>query len=331
MLSSKQVTDKLSNPEKLFFYKELDFINNPPKKQGIYAFYFDQLPYPDIKGIEDCKKVRGWILMYIGISPKKRTSNGNISNENINKRIGSHFGKVIAEWSTLRESLGNLLSKSRGLDIKLKLINTRKNFGPIGEQKLTEWMKEHARVCWFVIEKPWVIEKEVIRALNVPLNLKHNESHPFYHTLLGIRKEYRNEAKREAEAIQKGEIREEHTKPKEEQLPSNIEEGVEGKKEYGKRKLLYTVDENDGILFVLVHTKNVSFINCIKTHMNNPVQFYSLCEPDRERYERFKQSGYRSADQINSMAQSYFGVIVLIDYPLYFKNGNVKFKFHPKQ
>lgn len=326
-LDSKQVIEKLSNPKKLFYYKDLDFVNNPPKEPGVYAFYFDQLPYDDIKGVGDCNKVGGWILMYVGISPEEGSISGNI-----NERIKSHFGNVKSGLSTLRLTLGCLLMKSHTLDIKLKIKGVE-TFGVEGEQKLTEWMKEHAKVCWAVTERPWNVEVSVIQALRLPFNIKHNkDNHPFPGILSQIRSKYVNEAKKAKNAEKDQEVKAsgETSKPEEEQLPSNVKKGVKGRK-YGKNKDLYTVDEKDEGLIVFVHHENRSVIREIKNNMDNPSRFFTLWEPDKERYEHFRQGGYRATDQIGNRAKSYLGIIVLLDYPEYFKKGNVKFRFYPHQ
>ena len=49
-------------------------------------------------------------------------------------------------------------------------------------------MADHARVCWLVHPKPWLIEDEAIERLNLPLNLKGNEAHSFHAERTLIRK-----------------------------------------------------------------------------------------------------------------------------------------------
>lgn len=48
---------------------------------------------------------------------------------------------------------------------------TRMNWAPAGEQALTEWMRQHARVSWITITEPWVVEDELLNAVALPLNI----------------------------------------------------------------------------------------------------------------------------------------------------------------
>ena len=50
-------------------------------------------------------------------------------------------------------------------------------------------MGENAFVTWLVHDEPWILEDELIKTVNLPLNLRGNESHPFYSVLSAIRKE----------------------------------------------------------------------------------------------------------------------------------------------
>jgi len=41
-------------------------------------------------------------------------------------------------------------------------------------------MGEHARVSWVPHAQPWLLEEELIAALDLPLNLQGNSHNPFY-------------------------------------------------------------------------------------------------------------------------------------------------------
>ena len=66
----------------------------------------------------------------------------------------------------------------------------------MGEASLRDWMADNAHVCWVEHPRPWVVEEALVRELNLPLNLRGNESHQFYQTLSGLRAKCRSEARR---------------------------------------------------------------------------------------------------------------------------------------
>jgi hypothetical protein len=56
-----------------------------------------------------------------------------------------------------------------------------------GEQAISAWMAENARVSWIVDNAPWVLEKHLISTLDVPLNLDGNKHNVFHPQLTAIR------------------------------------------------------------------------------------------------------------------------------------------------
>lgn len=64
-----------------------------------------------------------------------------------------------------------------------------------GEGVLSQWMAEHARVCWAVVEKPWTVESAAIDELDLPLNVQHNGDHPFVAELKRRRADQRSRAR----------------------------------------------------------------------------------------------------------------------------------------
>jgi hypothetical protein len=79
---------------------------------------------------------------------------------------------------------------------------------------LSEWMEEHARVCWFPASQPWLIESEAITQLDLPLNLDQNRSHPFHQQLTKLRAEAKARA-RERPILRSSPDRYEHRAPPE--------------------------------------------------------------------------------------------------------------------
>jgi len=49
----------------------------------------------------------------------------------------------------------------------------------VGEQWLDAWMQESAWICWMEHPDPGAMEKEILQALSLPLNLQGNQAHPF--------------------------------------------------------------------------------------------------------------------------------------------------------
>jgi hypothetical protein len=69
--------------------------------------------------------------------------------------------------------LGSLLSEELAINLRLVGSGNRLTFSA-GEIVLSDWMEQHARVCWLSTEQPWVVESRLIEELNLPLNLDQN-------------------------------------------------------------------------------------------------------------------------------------------------------------
>jgi hypothetical protein len=148
------------------------------KMSGVYAWFFKEIP-PYIK-VDECVKHKNLYLLYIGISPNSPPRNGKQpSNQTIRDRIRYHYNGN-AEGSTLRLTLGCLLSEK--LEIQLRRVGSGKRMTFwAGERKLSDWMGENAFVTWIYQEEPWILEEELISKLFLPLNLqmnKHNMNYP---------------------------------------------------------------------------------------------------------------------------------------------------------
>ena len=132
-------------------------------------------------------------LLYVGIAPREpRRSDSQPSKQNLRKRIRNHF-RGNASGSTLRLTLGSLLSAELGIQLRRTGDSGRLTFGD-GEAVLSEWMGEHARVCWLVEPAPWVIESKLISELVLPLNLDQNRRSRFHAALSAARSAQRQAA-----------------------------------------------------------------------------------------------------------------------------------------
>jgi hypothetical protein len=108
-------------------------------------------------------------------------------------RIRYHY-RGNAEGSTLRLTLGCLLSDQLGIQLRRAGSGKRMTFGP-GEAKLSEWMAENALVAFYLCESPWDVEAGLISTVCLPLNLDQNRNHAFHSTLAALRRAAKERAR----------------------------------------------------------------------------------------------------------------------------------------
>ena len=183
----KSVFSNITNPKKLWSRSEV--LSRPcpiPQKRGLYAWYFKTIP-PEVP-VDGCNVADGKTLLYVGISPKNTKSK-----QDLRKRVITHFSGN-AEGSTLRLTLGVLLSPLSDFFLRRVGSGKRKTFTHVGEQWLDNWMEENAFVYWLEHEIPWSIEREVLTKFSLPLNIQDNEHHAFSKTLSSIRVKAKKEA-----------------------------------------------------------------------------------------------------------------------------------------
>jgi hypothetical protein len=99
-----------------------------------------------------------------------------------------------AEGSTLRLSLGCVLAARLGIQLRRVGSGKRLTFS-VGEERLSAWLEENARVAWLTCEQPWTLEMHLISKENPPLNLDHNEHCSFSRVLSQLRHDARDRAK----------------------------------------------------------------------------------------------------------------------------------------
>lgn len=158
---------------------------------GVYAWYFDEVP----AGVPTtgCHGFDGHTLLYVGISPKEPSSNGRVSKQSLRTRVQYHY-RGNAEGSTLRLTLGTLLSEELGIKLRRVGSGTRMTFSD-GEAVLSAWMERHARVALLETPMPWMVESHLIAELTLPLNLDQNAHSPFRAELSQIRSAARAQAR----------------------------------------------------------------------------------------------------------------------------------------
>ena len=183
----------LLSPQKL--WSREDVLRSPsvvPAAPGVYAWYFKRAPAN--VPTEGCLTIDGKVLLYVGISPKAPPTNGRPpSRQNLRTRLRYHMCGN-AEGSTLRLTLGCLLSEELGLQLRRVGSGKRLTFCD-GEKRLSEWLADNAFVAWEVTPEPWLLEEALIGAVPLPLNLDQNASHAFCSTLVRIRRAAREGAR----------------------------------------------------------------------------------------------------------------------------------------
>jgi hypothetical protein len=177
--------DDILRPKRLWTRSEVLSRPSPvPRASGIYAWYFRALEkVPE----SDCHSVNGLRLLYIGISPSAPPKNGKgPSRQTLYHRIRYHM-RGNAEGSTLRLSLGCILADQLGIELRRVGSGNRLTFSR-GEERLSQWMDENARVVWTLCDEPWELERELIAAIDLPLNLDLNATNTFFPVLSELRR-----------------------------------------------------------------------------------------------------------------------------------------------
>jgi hypothetical protein len=100
--------------------------------------------------------------------------------------VRSHYTGS-AEGSTLRLTLGALLSDELGIELRRVGSGARRTFSE-GEKTLSSWMAANAFVCWTGEPEPWVLEEQLILRYDLPLNLDQNRRNAFHPELSAARR-----------------------------------------------------------------------------------------------------------------------------------------------
>lgn len=152
-----------------------------PAEPGLYGWFFKEIP--GNTPTEGCASLDDMTLLYVGISPRNRNSKRNLRE----RIVRSHF-RGNASGSTLRRSLGILLTDWSGFPLRRVGSGKRMTFTHAGEQWLDAWMEENAFVCWIEQSTPWELEREILGSVSLPLNIRDNQHHPFSSELSKIRR-----------------------------------------------------------------------------------------------------------------------------------------------
>jgi len=198
-----QQLQSLINGSELYSRREiLSTTSLPPSVPGVYAWFFKNIPGNAL--IDGCVTQGPLTLLYVGISPDKIGKPN--SRQNLRRRITTHF-QGNAEGSTLRRSLGVLLTETSGYPLRRVGSGKRMTLTHSGEQWLDEWMAQNAFVCWLQHETPWELEGELLGNLSLPLNIKGNRDHPFAKALTEARVQAIRDARERPIAVENNQRR----------------------------------------------------------------------------------------------------------------------------
>lgn len=173
-------------------YSRTEVMSKPtpvPAVNGVYFWWFKEIP-PGVPA-EGCITCDGYTLLYVGISPDQRGKPN--SRSNLRKRIKTHYSGNAA-GSTLRRTLGVLLSGISCFPLRRVGSGSRMTFTHPGEQWLDAWMEKNGKVHWIPVEAPWELEDMLIASIPLPLNIQGN-AHDFKITLSGMRSQAAAEAR----------------------------------------------------------------------------------------------------------------------------------------
>jgi hypothetical protein len=128
-----------------------------PDTSGIYGWHFRDVPAAEL--LTGCVQRHGLSLLYVGIAPKHASSASTMR-----KRIVENHFKARRGLSTLPLTLALLLGLETRHTKSCNVVPT-----PQSQQRLSEWMSDHAFVVWTAAKAPWTLEKLVISQLRPPL------------------------------------------------------------------------------------------------------------------------------------------------------------------
>jgi len=176
--------EQISRPKRVYARHEI--LSRPcpvPTENGVYAWFFKTTPHT--VPTDGCIVHEGMSLLYVGISPDKAGKPD--STQTLKHRVRYHYSGN-AEGSTLRRSLGILLTQESGFPLRCVGSGKRMTFTHPGEAWLNEWLEQNAFVAWLEHPEPWIFEDELLNTLSLPLNIKGNRHHPFAGELSTLRR-----------------------------------------------------------------------------------------------------------------------------------------------
>ena len=157
-----------------------------PNEPGFYAWWAVAGAIPGVPAQRHPSEP--FELLYVGIAPSRERSTARLRSRVLRQHVG---GNIAA--STFRFGLAALLWK-RERWTPSHTPSGRFRLATDDERALRAWIEIHLRVRWCVVRAPWLIEADVVRELQPPMNREHNASHAFYATMGEARTRLRERA-----------------------------------------------------------------------------------------------------------------------------------------
>ena len=156
-----------------------------PAAPGFYGWWIRPGALSDVPATRYAEAAP-WELLYVGIAPGKPGSAATIRSRVTRNHLGGNTGS-----STFRFSMASLLFERDGWrpeQRKKKVVLTRED-----NASLSRWMREQLALTWTEQTDPWrePLEAQVIRLLRPPINLDHNQTHPFYKRMKAARERFK--------------------------------------------------------------------------------------------------------------------------------------------
>lgn len=182
-VSSDAIVCYFKQPLQLYAPQELRAMKSKAMPaSGIYCWYFHGIP--NWIPLDNCYRVNGLVLSYIGIAPKREPKSPANRTHLRRRLVSDHLGRYSSR-STLRRALGALLLDQLRLTPQL-YSNGKPWFGQT-EPTLTSWLNANAMVAFLGHDSPWDVEAQVIAQLSPLVNISHNERQPLRAQLAALR------------------------------------------------------------------------------------------------------------------------------------------------
>lgn len=166
-----------------------------PEAAGFYAWWLVPGALPGVPSQVHPGDDTHLDVLYVGIAPGYATSQQTMRSRVLNNHLGGNTGS-----STFRFSLAALLLEAEGFQPTMKKSKktTKYVLSREDNRRLSNWQQVNLSLTWCEQPEPWKgeLEKRVIAAMQPPMNLAENSSHPFHRTMSAARSRFREAARR---------------------------------------------------------------------------------------------------------------------------------------
>lgn len=161
---------------------------------GFYAWWLVPDALPGVPPQPHPRDGTDLDLLYVGIAPNSAKSQRTVRSRVLDNHLGGNIGS-----STFRYSLAALLMDAESFQPTMKKTEkaTKYQLSREDNRRLSDWQQMSLFLTWCEQPEPWKgkLEKRVIAAMQPPLNLAENQSHPFHEVLSKARGRLRDAAR----------------------------------------------------------------------------------------------------------------------------------------